>query len=82
MFSQFEPIFFPISICCITYIGWLPLGYSIKNLKKCDFDFYRYISYYGGTVKSRCQRTLGKIVFVYIAFYACFFAYKFLLSVK
>jgi hypothetical protein len=77
MLSKLEPILFIIFVFFIVWMAWVPLDYTLKNLKKSDFDFSRDISFYLDTVKARYSKLVGKIATFYIAFYVFFYAFKF-----
>ncbi len=77
MLFKLESVLFIIFVFLIVWMTWVPLDYTLKNLKKNDFDFSRDISFYLDTVKARYSKPVGKIVTFYIAFYVFFYAVKF-----
>jgi hypothetical protein len=77
MLSKIEPIFFVLFVFFIVWMAWVPMSYMFKNLMNSDFDFFKDVSFYWDTVKTRYKSPVGKFAISYIALYAIFCAFKF-----
>lgn len=77
MIYELEPVLFMLFVFFIVWMTWVPLNYTLKNLKRLDFDFYRDIAFYFDAVKARYNKPLGKIGSFYIAFYIFFSSFKY-----
>lgn len=72
MMEKFESLLFVLFVASAVWLAWVPLNYTIGNLRKFDFDFSRDVAFYLDTVKAKVGTIMGKAVLLYILGYIIF----------
>ncbi len=80
MANILDSILFVIFVVFVVWLSRVPFRYTIKNIKRYDFDFYRDVTFYIEAIKARYKLLIGKFAISYILFYIIYCVVIFIIN--